>query len=53
MSKITIPTEERNAADNTDLDYQIADVLDITMDQVDDLGLKTVELLRELLWRLP
>tara|TARA_Y100001951_G_C11097093_1_gene159917 strand:- start:88 stop:246 length:159 start_codon:yes stop_codon:yes gene_type:complete len=44
---------ERDSSDNTDLDLQIAEVLELTVDQVDQIELKTVELLRELLWRLP
>ena len=44
---------ERDSSDNTDLDLQIAEVLELTVDQVEEIPLETVELLREFLWRLP
>tara|TARA_B100000029_G_scaffold432878_1_gene445353 strand:+ start:508 stop:726 length:219 start_codon:yes stop_codon:yes gene_type:complete len=44
--------DERTSSDNCDLDLEIAEILGLTEDQVDEIALETVELLRETLWRL-
>ena len=43
--------DERTSSDNCDLDLEIAEVLGLPVDQVDEIALETVELLREVLWR--
>ena len=40
----------RTAADNLDLDLMIAGHLGLTVDQVDELPLEAVELMRQALW---
>ena len=43
--------DERTSSDNCDLDLEIAEILGLPVDQVDEIALETVELLREVLWR--
>ncbi len=43
--------DERTSSDNCDLDLEIAEILGLPVDQVDEIALETAELLREVLWR--
>ena len=42
---------ERTPENNTDLDYELCEILGKTMDEVDSMSLTVVEDLRESLWR--
>jgi hypothetical protein len=42
---------ERTPEINTDLDYELCEILGKTMDEVDSMSLAVVEELRESLWR--
>ena len=46
-----VEIDERTESDNCDLDLEIAEILGLTEDQVNEIALETVELLREVLWR--
>ncbi len=43
--------DKRTSADNYDLDIVIAEVLELTVDQVNAIPLEALELLRELVWK--
>ena len=43
--------DKRTSADNYDLDIVIAEVLELTVDQVNAIPSEALELLRELVWK--